>query len=369
MKRFYSLRWLLVLFLLASLPALACGLTDGGDDGTPEPAGETADEVEESAELPEESPESGPPAEAPEFPDLEDMNTNLEGFDSYRLDITLSYEGTEGVEIRGGVMRIQTSQVTEPRASEVVVTLEGDLPDQMMGAETLTFTEIGDQSYTVFPGLGCLAGTADEQGGTADEFSGVIETEDVLGEIQDAEYLGEETIDGVATYHYRFDESHAEQEEGLDDMEGHVYISQELGYVVRMIVDGTGKIDLFDTGEMEDSAIHMEYNVTDVNAPFVIEPPAECADAGSDYPVMEGATELASMMGFTSYKIEAPLDDVIAFYEAEMAALGYDADEEQMIFEDTAILGYSLDGGRVNVTVTEDAGIVSVLITGDSGEE
>ena len=34
------------------------------------------------------------------------------------------------------------------------------------------------------------------------------------------------------------------------------------------------------------------------------------------------------MMGFTSYKIEA-LDDVIAFYEAEMAALGYDADEER----------------------------------------
>src|SRR5690606_5142019 len=110
----------------------------------------------------------------PEFPDLEDMNSDLEVLDSYRLDINLSFEGTAGVEIRSGAMRIQSSRVADPRASEVIVTLVGDLPEEMMGAETLTFTEIGDQSYTVFPDFGCVTGTADELGGTADEFSGVV---------------------------------------------------------------------------------------------------------------------------------------------------------------------------------------------------
>ncbi len=347
-----SYRWLFLFMLFAGLPALACGLTERGD-----------------AETPGDRSNSERPAGPRDFPDLEEMTSNLEGFDSYRLDIRLSYEGTAGVLIREGEMRIRTSRLAEPRASEVTVTLEGDLPSQMIGAETLTFTEIGDQSYTVFPDFGCLVGTADQLGGTSDDFAGVVEAEDVLGEIQDADYLGEETINDVATFHYRFDESHVEQEDGLDDMEGHVYISQELGYVVRMVVDGTGEIDLFDTGEMEESAIHLEYNVTDVNVPFVIEPPAGCDDAGSDYLVMDGATELASMMGFTSYKVEASLDNVIAFYEAEMVAQGYDAADDQMIFEDTAILRYSRDGNTVTVTVSEEAGIVSVLITGQSGDE
>jgi hypothetical protein len=266
-------------------------------------------------------------------------------------------------------MRIQTAQVNEPHASEVVVTLEGDMPAEMQGADTLAFTEIGDRSYTVFPGFGCISGTSDELGGSTDEFSDVIETDDVLGEIEDAEYVGEETIDGVATFHYRFDESDVEQEEGLDDMEGHVYISQELGYVVQLVVDGTGEVDLFDTGEMQNSAIHMEYQVRDVNADIVIDPPAACADAGSDYPVMEGATDLATMAGFASYKIGAPLADVVAFYDGEMAALGYTPAEEQMVFEETAILTYSQEGKTVNVTITEDDDLVSVLITSEGGEE
>lgn len=370
MKRIYSLRWLFGLLLLASLPALACGLMNGGDEQPPELAAETTIEVEENGgELPEARPDSEPPAGAPAFPDLEDMNTNLENFDSYRADVILSYEGIGEEGTRSGAMRIQTSEIAEPRASEVIMTLEGDLPEEMMGAETLTFTEIGGQSYTIFPGFGCVAGTADEAGGTTDDFGAMIETDDILGEIEDAEYLGEETINGVATFHYRFDERHVQQDDGLDEVEGHIYISQELSYVVRMVFDGTGEMDLFDTGEMGNSDIHMEYNVTDVNVPFVIEPPAECAESGGDYPVMDGATEQASMMGFSSYKVEAALEDVIAFYDAEMVALGYQPDEEQMVFEDTAILGYSREGSAVTITATEEAGVVSVLITSDSGEE
>lgn len=368
MKRFYSLRWLFGLLLLASLPALACGLTDGSNEEAPELAAEATVDAQTAGDQAAEPATPEPAAEPPPFPDLEDMNTNLESFDSYRMGMSLSFESSADEGGSSGAMHIQTAQVVEPRASEVIVTLEGDLPEEMQGADMLVFAEIGDQSYTVLPGLGCLAGTADELGGTTDEFGDLVETEDVLGEIGDAEYLGEETIDGVATFHYRFDETHVDQDDGLDDMEGHVYISQELGYVVRMVVDGTGEVDLFDTGEMQDSSIHLEYNVTDVNADIVIEPPEECANAGSEFPIMEGATDLASMAGFSSYKVDVPLADVVAFYDAEMAALGFQADEEQMIFEETAILGYSRDGSKVTVTVTEDAGVVSVLITSEGGE-
>lgn len=364
MKRFYALRSLFALLLLISSPALACQLTAGSNEETPELVAEATVPIQEEGEQVGETAT----AEPPPFPDLQDMNTNLEGLDSYRMEVSLSFAGTAEAGAKNGAMRIQTAQVVEPPASEVVVTLEGDLPDEMEGAGTLRFVEIGEQSYTVLPGFGCVAGTADELAGTTDEFGDVIETEDVLGEIGDAEYLGEETVDGVATFHYRFDESNVEQEEGLEEMEGHVYISQELGYVVRMVVDGTGEVDLFDTGEMQNSNVHLEYNVTGVNAAIVIEPPEECASTGSEFPILEGATDLASMAGFTSYKVRLPLADVVAFYDTEMAALGYQADEEQIIFEETAILGYSQDGRNVSVTVTEDAGVVSVVITSGDGQ-
>jgi hypothetical protein len=302
------------------------------------------------------------------MPDLQSLSSSLESFDSYRLDMSISFEELESETGNRGMMRFQSARTAEPPASEVIVTLEGDLPEEMEGADTLTFTEIGDQAYSVFPGFGCITGTADEMGGTADDFSGVIETDDLVGDIEDAEYLGEETLDGVPTFHYRFDESNAQQEGGLDDMEGHVYISQEDGYVVRLLVDGVGELDLFDTGDVQESAVHIEYNVTDVNGAFVVEPPESCAGAGTDYPVIEGATDLTTMAGFTSYKVDAALDDAVAFYDAEMAARGYTSSEDQMVLEETAILTYSGDDGPVNVTITEDDGLLSVLITSPQSE-
>jgi hypothetical protein len=364
MKRSYPLRHLLALLLLFSLPALACGLTGGTDaNPTPElPAGAAeAGAGAVSATNPATAPER--PAEAPAFTDLQSAVAALDQFDSYRMDMTITFDGTSDGESRSGTMRFQSAFLAEPRSSQVILTFDGNLGGDMEGVESLTFTEIGDRSYTIFPGFGCMTGSADETGAMGGEFDDFADTENILGEIQSAEYVGEETINGVRTFHYRFDENDVAQDGDFDEMEGHIYIAQENRYVVRMVVDGRGKLDLFDDEEVEDGAIRIEYLITDVNAPLVIEPPAECAGAGSEYPVMDGATGLSSMAGFMSYDVSAPLEEVIAFYESQMAALGYSSGDSQTIFAGGAFLSFLQNGTTINVTLSEDGGAVSVLIT------
>jgi hypothetical protein len=358
-----SLRTIIMFFLLLSLPALACGLTGGGNDEIAElptaaiEAGAVEKAAQEAAAIPEAL------AEAPAFPDLETAAANLDNFDSYRLDMTLTFAGSVDGDPRSGTMRFQTAFVAEPSASQVVVSFEGDLSEGTEGVESLTFTEIGDRSYTVLPGFGCMTGSADGLGGMTGEFDDFADTENILGEIRGADYLGEETIGGVRTFHYRFDESQLDPDSDFDEMEGHIYVGQENPYIVRMVVDGTGRLDLFDEEAIEASTMYLEYNITDVNVPIVIEAPAECIGAGSEYPVMDGATNLASMAGFTSYEVNASLEDVVAFYEKQLAAQGYSSGETQTLFEGGAFLTFTQNGTTLNVTLSEDEGKVSVLLT------
>ncbi|MDT8304866.1 MAG: hypothetical protein RRC07_02925 [Anaerolineae bacterium] len=361
-----SLRWLFVLFLFLSLPALACGLISGDDEEPTEVSPAVVEETAgdgETAPAEEEAPATPvqPVSAAPAFSDLRTAAANLENFDSYRLDMTLAFEGSSEGEAQSGTMHFQSAIVAEPRASQVIVTFEGDISEEMEGAESITFTEIGDLSYTVFPGFGCITGSTDE-GDTAGEFDNLADTGELFGEIRDADYVGEETIRGVPTFHYRFDESDVEQDSDMEEMDGHIYIAQDGGYVVRMLVDGRGALDLFGE-ETEASTIHLQYDITDVNTPIAIAPPEECDDLAAEFPVMPGATGMASMAGFTSYEVEATRDEVMAFYEEEMPRLGYSSEGEQTLVEGFALLNYSQDSTSVTITLTEEDGVVSVLIT------
>lgn len=381
-------RWIVLFLLLLAVPALACDALSGGEEAAPTvaPTAEVADEelteststpVPTATEAPAPSLEptatgpSAPSVDAPDLSDLGALNESLEEFSSYRLHITIEFEGS-GDDPDSGLISMDVARVVAPPASSITMQVEGDFAEASgasgMEEAVISMTEIGDEAYMVLPGLGCVSGSAGEFGGGADEFVDIFDNEDLFGELNDPEFVGEEEVNGVATYHYRFDETNVETEGDLDELDGDIYISQEYGYVVRMEISGTGMMDLFDQGVEEQGSVYVEYDVSDVDAEITVEAPTDCDGAGSDYPVMEGASEVASFGGLTSYSIEAPLDDVIAFYQEEMTARGYQEGEGQLIMEGTAILPFThAEQPDVTVTISEgDEGIVNVLIS--SGE-
>jgi hypothetical protein len=363
MKTTFGFRWLLLFLILVSGPVLACGLftDDSGDISAAEVAsGDEVDAPESSFEDAE-----APAADRPALGNLSSLSDALASFNSYRIRVEMRFEDAADPS-RAGVMTMNTSRIVEPPASAVEMSVSGAFGDDLGGlgdGTTLSFVEVGGTSYSIIPGVGCISGAGGDMAG---DFDDVLDTDELIEEIEGAEYVGEETVNGVATYHYRFDESgFGESELQLREGTGDLYVSQEHGYVVRMVIDGTGEMELFDEG-VSDGHLRMTMDVTDVGQPIVIEPPAECDLSGSDFPVMAGARNMATFAGLTTYEVDAALNDVVSFYETEMSARGYQVDGEPFVTDSTALMTFRAEGlPTVSVTLGADSGTVSVLIAAE----
>lgn len=362
-------RWALFLFILLSLPALACSLVTGDDQQGDGEAVESTDDVPTTvAPAPTVEPDGQEEVggDGPAFPGLGTLNDALEQFSSYRSRVEMRFENSNDPS-QSGTMAMDMARVREPRASSAEITMSGGFAEDVEGlvdGAAFSFVEVGDVSYSLIPGLGCISGGAGPE--VVDDFDDILDSDEVLGELQGAAYVGEETVNGLATHHYHFDESNLSQSsDELQEVDGDVYISQEHGHVVRLVFDGVGQPDLLDNGDGE-GTVHFEYNVLEVDQPITIEPPSECTEASSDYPVMEGANELATFAGLTTYTVNASLEEVVNFYHQEMTARGYDNSDEQFLGESTAILTYQAENmPDVTVNLTADGGTVSVLLTGE----
>lgn len=366
------MRWLVFFLLLASVPAMACGLFT--DDGAQDGAQETDEGATESVE---EVPTSVPAAptvdlgdggqqDAPPLPDIVGLSEALSQFNSYRVLVEMRFEETEASD-RSGSMTLDTRRTVQPPASQVLMTVSGafgaDLPDLGQGA-SLTFVEIEGTSYSVIPGVGCISGAGGSE--LAGEFDGVVDTDEWISEIENAEFVGDETVNGVATHHYRLDEtSFSDSDNQLQEATGDLYVSQEHGYVVRMEVEGIGEMDLFDEGGSQ-GMLSMTMDVLDVDQPFVIEPPEGCDASGSEFPVMDGSRDLATFAGLTTYVVDASLNDVVTFYQNEMAALGYELEADPLITDSTALLTFSAEGmPTVSITLGAEGNTISVLLSSE----
>lgn len=395
-------RWIVIFSLLLGLSTMACGLLtgDGAEETTAEePAGEAQEAVEDEPESPpaaeeETEPTDEPtplpeatttseaepaPAEATDeeqepaegLPDLSNVSAGLEEYNSYRATVDMTFESAEEGGTSAG-LSMERAVVLDPPASSATMSFSGDMVDEAGGFDSMAFAEIGDVSYAVIPGLGCVTGGVGEMG-NMDEFSEIFATDEILGDIGDAEFVGEDNVNGIPVDHYTFDETDVEDTGGdLRELEGHVYVAQDGNYVTRMVVEGVGMVDMLGDGVEEEGTLFMEYNVTDVGADFDVEPPEGCEDTGAQYPTFEGASDLTSFANFTSYTVEADLDDVVAFYEEEMAALGYDQPEGEQIFsEGSAILSFTSEElDPVTVIINqEEEGTLSVTITSEASGE
>lgn len=367
------LRWSILFFLLAGAPALACKALTGDDGAGPTLAATAVSTVEDGAQqTPTEAPQDEPGAtDAPPLLEFGALNEDLARFNSYRINVQMNFEGSADSG-DSGTMSFSTARVVEPPASSVTIEVSGDLAGELgeiAEGTSMSFTEIEGETFTVLPGFGCISGGGAGGAEAVEGFDDVLDTDEVIGEIEGAEFVGEETVNGIATLHYRFDESDVPQADtDLGELDGNVYVSREDDYVVRMVVSGVGTLDVFGEGSTEEGTFSMEYNVLDVGEPITIEVPADCGETGSSFPVMEGATGVATFAGFTSYEVEASPESVVAFYQEEMAALGYELDSEQGLGEDAALLTFSAEGQEdVSVTIGSEEGVVTVLITSEGG--
>ncbi|MCC6603765.1 MAG: hypothetical protein IT327_11175 [Anaerolineae bacterium] len=403
MKSLFN-RWFLLFVLLLGLSALACNLPFGGEEEpTPRPSqeedeDETEEEetaVEDEPELPAteepaveatavpQEPTAEPTAETAEeeggllsdlFPQSLKVSDTVQEFDtldSYQMEMTISTSVTETTQ----VIRATIIVSTDPPQSQMTFAFEGAGVEEMAGMDSMSMTQIEGTSYMNVPEFGCISMSATE---AEDAFAESLDANEFLEDIGEAELVGEETINGIETLHYTFDETAIQDETTqFNWAQGDVYIAKEGNFVVRFRIEGEGNVSNLGMamveGEEDTTAeeavglMVVQMDLTNVNEPVSITIPAECENSGladADYPVLEDAYESGSFGGIVTYKTNTPFADAVTFYQESLAAAGWVYQEEaSFIMEGSTALMYFDQGDRsLTVTITEDTGTEAFVV-------
>lgn len=390
MKR---ITWI-ILLLIFSLALAACG----GDE--PETAVDEPAAQEEAPAAQEEAPAAEPTAastnateaEAPEpaaetqteagttvsFADVQMVS--LDDLTSYRytVDVTVTGTDAEGTEYTE-TMHMETLASTDPPATSTIMTSEGTADAEEMG--TMEFVRTEDANYFVMGDMGCITMPAGEDDGMMEEdFTEKFSPDSVAEDLSNVTFVGKETINGIDTLHYTYDETAlAGEDTGIVSVEGHIYVAEEGGYMVRSIMDMTGDSVAFmgeeDGADFQLATTHIEMNLSNVNEAVEITPPAACEGQGAagsaDWPMLEDAGAISSIAGIINYTSETSIEDAITFYDTEMAAIGYTKNKDGSFVSDgSAFLAYTNEAGEeVSVTIAKDisSDLTSVTILSDSG--
>ena len=416
-------RWFLILVLLFGITLAACNsaaepeepapaTTDDDDDGdraeeeaeavdetedTSEDEAESAEEVEEPVETEdteettdEESTEETAVTEAiadNEAVDNEESSEEGGGLFSGLFPQSLSVEETvqefdtlNSYELR---MNFSTTIGDVSQLVEAIVVVSNDPPqtqmtfsfsgfDELVGLESMSMTQLDGVSYMDMADLGCVTTS---EGEMMDEDFGVFDANQVLGNVGEAQLIGEETINGIETLHYTFDETTLQDDlSEFEWAEGDVYIAKEGNYVVRFHLEGEGDATALGALIEEESAedtqlafMEVDMELLSINEPVAITIPEACEEGGlanSEYPVLDDAYESSSFGGILTYKTETAFADAVAFYQDAFSAGGWTyVENESFIAEgSTALMYFDKDDRSLTVTITTETGTEALLV-------
>ena len=403
-------RWFLLFVLLLGMSAVACNLpfggeeeptpratTDDDDDGdrnnedeedpaetesAEEPEATTEEEVvvegeaeepveeetEEETAVSEETEETAEEDSSllgnlfPESLSVRDTVSEFDTLDSYEMEMEFSTTISETTQ----VVQATIVSSTDPAQTQMTFSFSGF--DELAGISSMSMIQIEGTTYMNMAEFGCVTTS---EGEFSQEDFGALDATEFLEDIGEATLVGEETINGIDTLHYTFDESVIEDETTqFNWAEGDVYIAKEGNYVVRFRMEGEGTVEDFGVALEEEGIeapipqiglIQIEMNLVNINEPVNITIPEECENGGlanSEYPILEDAFESSSFGGIVTYKTETPFADIVSFYEEMLTADDwvFQEDSSFMVEGSTALMYFDKDGRSLTVTITGDTG-------------
>lgn len=362
MKKLYLM---LVVFIIGAWLLAACGAApqpSGG--GAPAPSGSSGEtKATQAPAQPTQPPPTQPPPAQPTKPpanpssgttgqlNLSDVTDGLSALDSYKSAFAMSFDGTQDSQPKKWSLTIAEEYVKDPPAKHTIMTGEGtDVADKTGGFESI---EAGGKAYAII-GTTCVSYDAKD----APKPTTTLTPASLIGDIRSSQLLGTETVNGVATLHYAVDLSNYATSASLTNATSEVWVAQPGNYVVKYIFEGTGQDVVFGQTAKTTGTMRWTYDLTNINQPLTIKPPDNCGGA-EDIPLMADAQDKSSFGGMTTYSSPSKLEDVVAFYQKEMIANGWQAQEG----------GTSVPGTMATLDFTKDKRTVQILITFDQDKQ
>jgi hypothetical protein len=294
-------RWkmLISFFFLPLLVSLACMTMTGDTPAGPEPTQE-AREVDVVL--------------GPGSFDLTDTQVGLDKLSTYKATLTISFDGTKDGQPYQWSSTYEALYAKEPLARQVTILQTGDTSEEPELPALMA--EKDGAAYEIGANGSCTASVFDSQ----NPLMGLLAPAGLLTGVFGAEEAGQETVNGVATAHYTFDER-ALVQNGRNKSTGEMWVASEGGFIVRYLVTTKGNADYFGGGI--EGTLTRDYQLTEVNQPLTIELPVNCPPGLVDAPLLSDASIVVNLPGLLAYDTGTSVLEARAFYEQELPKLGW----------------------------------------------
>ena len=140
-------------------------------------------------------------------------------------------------------------------------------------------------TYFILPNGSCFASQGSNP--NADLFTVFVDDGGILGDLEGAQpgIPPTETVNGILTNHYVFDETNLDDSDpttpDVTSVNGDIYLAVDGDYVVRIFMQGEGASTLLN-GIDGDGAIEYELNYFDFDEPVSITIPEGCIEVPTD---------------------------------------------------------------------------------------
>jgi hypothetical protein len=268
--------------LMLALAVFACDMPGGGvDEGdvadvvgdvvaeVAEEAEAVAEDVEEAAQEAVDEPEEAAPAEEGAGPI---GGVSLDELDSYRMITRTSIQGPDGNWLPPDETEIAVVNNPPPPAQYIIVSAMGNTFETIIIGD-MTWMNMGDGAWMELP--------PPEEGVEAFDTPETFDVPENLS--SDMVLVGTETVNGVNCLHYTFDTVVTVEDletimggmaSGVplfdSQVEGEIWIADEPG--LPPVVVRSDMMQDMDMGDTQ-MVMRVEYELTDINQPIVIEPP------------------------------------------------------------------------------------------------
>jgi hypothetical protein len=167
-------------------------------------------------------------------------------------------------------------------------------------------------------------------------------------------------VNGTSANQYALDQSTLKVAPGLgavSKVEADVWVSPEFDVVVRYVAHY--RAENLASGGGQEGTLDLTFDLMDINEPITITAPEGVKPAvAEDIPIVEEAGDLNALRGMIAYNSTRSVEQVTAFYEAQMPAKGWARSEgvipDSMDFRKdgrTAQITIQAAGGRTVVTI------------------
>lgn len=301
----------------------------------------------------------------PDSLDLDDPDVYEEIPGDYfiRVEFTFSGIAEDGTEVSGQLM-IDGANTAKPKNLSITMTLSGSA--DLDGLGTMRYVEIDDSLYFVTEELGCMAVPAVQDS----PFNDFVDTGGFLTGMANRA-MPDEIVNGVDSYHFslgqeNLDTSAPAAMEVREITGGDLYIAKDGGYVVRFVIEGRGISEILSGDESIEGDIFYQLDL-EPSQNVEISLPGNCEEAGTggtDFPVLDDASNVASFEGFYSYLTSYDFETVLDFYKTELVADRWALDNEISAGSMVALL-FKMGDRNLNVAIAADPnneGTLSVVI-------